>query len=153
MKKIACFLIILLIGVAINADAKKKARKFYITQDFFHATQALTACADGYHMASLWEIFDTTNLRYDTKLGFTFADSGFGPPSAVGGRIRTGFEANSTTIPGRANCNALTSDSNLDFGTIASLALDWTDSSIAINPWNAETLHCGFPLRVWCVQD
>jgi hypothetical protein len=82
MKKIACFLIILLIGVAINADAKKKARKFYITQDFFHATQALTACADGYHMASLWEIFDTTNLRYDTKLGFTF-DTKLGSPLLI----------------------------------------------------------------------
>jgi hypothetical protein len=27
-------------------------------------------CAVGYHMASLWEIHEPSNLRYDTALGF-----------------------------------------------------------------------------------
>ena len=40
-------------------------------------------------MASLGEIHDTSNLRYDTDLGLTLADSGFGPP-IVFGWIRTG---------------------------------------------------------------
>ena len=32
-------------------------------------------------MASMWEIHDPSDLRYDTDLGLTLADSGSGPPS------------------------------------------------------------------------
>ena len=84
MKKIASLLIIILIAAASTASAEK-ARKFYLTQTGFTGSQALTACANGYHMASLWEILDPSNLRYNTTLGFTTQDSGFGPPSIARG--------------------------------------------------------------------
>ena len=51
--------------------ADKGPRKFYLTQALHNGAQALSACAQGYHMASLWEIHDTSNLRYDTDLGLT----------------------------------------------------------------------------------
>ena len=60
-----------------NRDPRKS---FYLTRVTHNASQALSACAEGYHMASLWEIHDPSNLRYDTELGFTTDDSGFGPP-------------------------------------------------------------------------
>ncbi len=55
-------------------------RKFYLTKTYHNGAQALSACATGYHMASMWEIHQPSNLRYDTDLGFIVADSGFGPP-------------------------------------------------------------------------
>ena len=76
------------------------------------------ACAQGYHMSSLREIFDTSNLRYDTDLGQTLADSGFGPPNFFGW-IRTGALATGDNIPGRGNCNAWSSASMSDLGTVA----------------------------------
>ncbi len=59
------------------------ARQFYLTRNRFQGDEALTACAPGYHMASLWEIHDVTYLRYNTALGSTQADSGLGPPSVA----------------------------------------------------------------------
>ncbi len=65
----------------IASLANKGPRKFYLTKTLHTGAQALSACATGYHMASLWEIHDPTNLRYNTELGFTSgSDSGFGPP-------------------------------------------------------------------------
>src|SRR4029450_11293782 len=40
-------------------------RLFYLTTSRVNALGALNACAAGFHFASLWEIFDTSNLKYD----------------------------------------------------------------------------------------
>ena len=40
--------------------ADKGPRKFYLTKTEHNGAQALSACAPGYHMASLWEIHDPT---------------------------------------------------------------------------------------------
>ena len=69
-------------------------RSFYLTQTGYNGSQALTACAEGYHMASFREIRDTSNLSYDTQLGFTQDDFGLGPPGGFAGWIRTGYDAN-----------------------------------------------------------
>ena len=158
MKKIASLLIIILIGVAVGADAAAKPRKFYVTRNTFTGSQATTACATGYHMASLWEIFDVTNLRYETTLGITADDSGFGPPSVDDGFgwIRTGGQSRSNLIPGSANCFAWMSDSDSDLGTSIGLNLDWgnqfSDNAI-VNPWQATFRQCNVATPVWCVQD
>ena len=52
-------------GNPFDRDTRKS---FYLTKTSHNGSQVLTACAEGYHMASLWEIFDTSNLRYDTAL-------------------------------------------------------------------------------------
>ena len=77
--------------VASLAANNKGPRQFCLTKTGFNGSQALTACAAGYHMASLWEIFDTTVLRYNTALGLTKPDSGSGPP--VGDQITVGRDA------------------------------------------------------------
>jgi hypothetical protein len=158
MKKIACFLIIILIVGASTAGAKQKPRKFYLTQGFFTGSQALTACADGYHMASLWEIFDVTSLRYDTTLGLTIPDSGFGPPAAgfAFGWIRTGnFSFGTTGTVGFDNCFAWTSSSNSDSGAQVTLNGLWENTQLnrSISPWIAGNGNCSFARGVWCVQD
>jgi hypothetical protein len=160
MKKIASLLIIILIGVAIDGDAKQKLRKFYLTQDIFTGSQVLTACAKGYHMASLWEIFDTSNLSYNTNLGFISDDSGSGPPAGIQGWIRTGGSSNSdVTQPGVDNCDAWTKDTDTDLGTVVELEQGWAhefpgdNPTTIISPWGTENTLCFEPLQVWCVQD
>ena len=137
--------------------ANKGQRKFYVTRDRYFGDQALTACAAGYHMASLWEILDPSNLRYDTELGQTLADSGFGPPSwnaFAQGWIRTGFFGHDAPPPGQASCDAWTSRSPGEQGTVVNLNSNWTGAAAsAINPWVAEFAACASGVRVWCVQD
>lgn len=153
MKKIACFLIILLIGLAIDADAKNKGRKFYLTQNEFTGSQALTACAEKYHMASLWEIFELSTLRYDTQNGSVTDDSGSGPPSGTQGWVRTGFGASNSNLspPGISNCNAWTTDAGE--GTLVFLDAAWANPSFPVSPWRGATSACIDPSPVWCVQD
>src|SRR5258708_6276766 len=83
----------LTVGTPARAEAKTK---YYLTRGTFQGNAVLTACAGGYHPASLWEIRDTSNLQYDTSRGVTQADSGSGPPSEAWGWIRTGSSSNST---------------------------------------------------------
>jgi hypothetical protein len=148
MKKIVSFWII------VAAEAAKEPHKFYLTQGTFTGLQATTACASGYHMASLWEIFDVTNLKYDTTLGFIKDDSGSGPISFVFGWIRTGEDSNSTSgFPGIDNCNAWTSDSAVANGTVVELFGGWNTPGTAIAPWFATVLNCSSHSQVWCVQD
>ena len=139
-------------------------RTFYLTQTTHNGSQALTACAQGYHMASLWEIFDTSNLRYNTELGFTDSDSGFGPPSGftiggdpvnAAGWIRSGGPSFDGGVIGQANCSVWTGNSDGDLGTVVFLEPIWSQltPTRVISPWAGQTRSCSFPSRVWCVQD
>jgi hypothetical protein len=147
----------LLAGVALALAAASPAeagtKKYYLTPDTFDGNEALTACASGFHMASLWEIFNTTAVKYDTSLGFTQADSGSGPPAGVFGWIRTGFGAAGSTGPGVGNCNAWTSDSSGLNGTVVDLNTSWSGTVAVISPWAAIIQTCNNPFRVWCSHN
>jgi hypothetical protein len=157
MKKIGSLLMIILVfSTAAAAAAAKGPRKFYLTKTTFAGNQTLTACATGYHMASLWEIFDPSNLKYDTTLGETSPDSGFGPTTVAGGWIRTGFANGVSGISGSVNCDAWTSDSDTNAGSVVGLNNDWagvTPGVSLVSPWRVGTLTCDATIRVWCVQD
>src|SRR5262245_7913813 len=56
---------------ALEEGVKATPPRFYLSTDTFDGAHALAACSQGFHMASLWEIFDPTNLKYDTTLGQT----------------------------------------------------------------------------------
>lgn len=139
-------------------------RTFYLTQTQHNGSQALTACAQGYHMASLWEIFDTSNLRYNTELGFTQGDSGFGPPNGfttggdpvnAAGWIRTGGPLHNGGVIGSANCLLWTESSDGDLGTVVFLEPIWSQATPTrvISPWVGQTRGCSSTARVWCVQN
>jgi hypothetical protein len=137
----------------VAALANKGPRKFYLTRTLHNGAQALSACAGGYHMASMWEILDPSNLRYDTDLGFTFADSGFGPPTSLGW-IRTGSQASVASNIGSANCRAWTEAGGMDYGTIVGLNALWGLSDVTVvSPWVFGARGCSDPIHVWCVQD
>jgi hypothetical protein len=136
-----------------NAPARGQSR-YYLTATLHKGNEALMACAAGYHMASLWEIQEPSNLRYDTTLGFTRRDSGSGPPSDSFGWVRTGWDADESGLPGSANCNAWTSDSPFGEGAAVGLPRIWrlTDVTL-ISPWISFGVLCFEPIHVWCVQD
>jgi hypothetical protein len=131
--------------------ASAAGREYYLTYaSVSDATHALTACASGYHMASLWEILDTSSLKYNTGLGAARDDSGQGPPAFFGGWVRTGDGSGNTSTPGQGNCNAWTSTSGN--GTYARLPSDWA-SAKNIYVWQTNATSCSSDARVWCVQD
>jgi hypothetical protein len=131
---------------------------FYLTTGEYWGDEPLTACASGYHMASMWEIADPSNLRYDTTLGVTSADSGSGPPTGPPelyvGWVRTGYHSpDVTALPGLANCNAWTSRNGVHDGTAVRLLPDWRTSVWTVGPWSVGYTSCGgSQWRVWCVR-
>jgi hypothetical protein len=129
-------------------------RLYYLTTSGYNGANADTACASGYHMASLWEILDPSNLKYNTSLGQVTADSGQGPPLwPFWGWVRTGYSSDNSTTPGRANCNAWSTTSGK--GTYAGLTDNWTGGLQDIHVWNVDTAtwDCSAAFRVWCVAD
>ena len=134
------------------ADAKTK---FYLTQEVFLGSAALTACAGGYHMASLWEILELGSLKYDTSRGFVTPDAGSGPPSITPGWVRTAYYPYSANVPGGSNCALWTSNSGADYGTSVMLEPSWSPNAVAspISPWRAGTFSCDYRIQVWCVHN
>lgn len=132
-----------------NPLKRDSRRSFYLTQTSHTGGQAPSACAEGYHMASIWEIYDPTYLRYDTELGLTEADSGFGPPTLRFGWVRTGSNAFED------NCQAYTSANSEFTGVTVALTAknSWTSPARELSPWVAFDNACHGTPRVWCVQD
>ena len=129
-------------------------RRYYLTSSTVAANQVLTACATGYHMASLWEILDTTNLEYNSTLGLTLSDSGSGPPAAYYGWVRTGYLNASSTTPGTGNCFTWGSVSGSYSGTRVRLPANWAAAAVQSAPWEANAAACNSTdTRVWCVGD
>jgi hypothetical protein len=147
---------------ASSASAMFGVRQFYLTTATHNGTQALTACAEGYHFASIWEIADPSSLNYNTNLGWTGADSGGGPPTQLTrpgysipahGWVRTGYSSSTSATAGQGNCDAWSSDDDAHWGTVANLPSDWTAGTQDVGIWNAEVRTRNRYVPVWCVQD
>ena len=131
-------------------------KRFYFTKKEFDGGAALESCEPGFHMASLWEIFDTSSLAYDFRLGLVESDSGMGVQSNRSGWVRTGAFSNGELSAGYANCSAYTSDSDQQIGTIARLNLrqwDLERDQSQVAPWFGTQRACNEPFGVWCVED
>jgi hypothetical protein len=135
-------------------------RFFYLTTTTHMGAAADTACAAGYHMASLWEVLDPSGLEYNRALGRTGADTGDGPPSRfTGGEawIRTGLDTGDTSsTSGLGNCNAWASASASDSGSTAQLDWPWASGDASpqtVTPWTTSWDQCITANPVWCVQD
>ena len=137
-------------AVVAAAAAADSRRWFYLTTTTHNGANALTACEAGFHMASIFEIFDVSNLRYDAGRGRTKDDSGLGPPMTSGGWVRTGEAAYTADWVGVSNCDVWTSPNPSHYGTHVHLSSDWP---VAQRIWAATTFTCGAAMPVWCVQD
>ena len=132
--------------------ASTNMRQYYLTKTYYDGANASTACAGGYHMASLWEILDPSNLEYNTTLGNTRDDIGQGPLVFYAGWVRTGYNSSSANSAGQGNCNTWTSSSPSDYGTLAHLPTDWTAGQ-DIHVWKVRAYSCDIPVPVWCMED
>ncbi len=128
------------------------AKRFYLSQNAATGAQATTACTSGFHMASIWEIYDTSALEYDFLQGRVADDSGRGPPSSIGW-IRTGAFASTSAASGHANCNAYASDLVIDQGTYAALPFNVIGSPPEVRRWYGLPASCDNSLSAWCVED
>lgn len=132
-----------------NAPASKSAvvivnnvpvfRRYYLSKNIVKGDGALTACANGYHMASVAETHEPDTLAYQTTLGLAEDDSGQGPPSGHDGWIRSGSALNPFQ-----NCAIWTSNDPADGGYRATWAFDH---------WTYATASCSASTSVWCIQD
>ena len=130
-------------------------RHFYLTSTAYYPDQALTACSAGYHMASLWEILDVSNLTYDFNhpAANVKSDSGFGPPSFWNGWVRTGYDSSASSTTGTGNCNNWTSRLDTAYGVSVRLSNSWEVNPGDISTWDATSFPCNYSGPVWCVGD
>ena len=126
---------------------------FYLSLATYQGDQVKLSCAPGYHVASLWEILDTSNLRYNTSLGKTAADSGAGPPTAPAiGWVRTGYDTTTTGIIGNVNCEGWTRGDSEATGTWVRLPNVWTAGLEDLLGWEVAQGLCSNHLSVWCIE-
>ena len=142
-------------GVDAYSATAGGGRHVYLTAANYSTDEALTACGAGYHMASLWEILDVSNLVYDGGHPDAFVrnDSGEGPPSNWYGWIRTGYVSSGSTTAGQGNCQAWSSTDGADEGTAVRLAAAWETPPGEIATWDANAFACSLIAPVWCVED
>ncbi len=141
-------------GTQAPLTASAVMRHYYLTEWPHDGSQADEAgvCEPGYHFASLYEILDTSNLRYNADLGWTAADSGQGPPTGLVGWVRTGYDSSGSDTPGQGNCDNWDSNAEGVYGAKASLPHYWPlppDMFV----WEVSTGTCNNFGWVWCVED
>ena len=144
-------------GSALASDAQAVQagstgmRQYYLTETLNNGVQARTACGRGYHFASLWELTDPSNLKYNTDLGFQWGDAGQGPPTERKGWVRTGSSGGSGASPGAANCEVWTTTTGN--GSMVKLDKYWDVATPEIGVWTVLVDSCSDTWYVWCIED
>jgi hypothetical protein len=143
------------VGASDISAQSGSGSSFYLTDANFATDNALTACASGYHMASLWEILDVSNLvyAYNHPDAHVKVDSGNGPPSGWYGWVRTGWFSSGSTTAGTGNCLNWTSTSSANSAASVRLATAWETAPGDISTWDATSFTCNFSGPVWCMED
>jgi hypothetical protein len=131
--------------------SRRGTQRFYLTKTTFDGGQALNACSEGYHMASMWEIHDVSHLEYDTIRGHDVGDGGSGPPTGLFSWVRTGAPAANSGPIGGSNCNAWAPGMTDGSGTFARLEDTWGFD--VAHSWSSGGGSCGDARPVWCVED
>ena len=141
-------------GVAGTA-AGSSGRHVYLSTVNHFSDRAATACAPGYHLASLWEILDVSTLTYDRDhpAAYSKADSGQGPPSNWYGWVRTGYDSSTSATTGTGNCANWSTRSNTAYGVSVRLSPAWESAPGDIYTWDATSFACNTIGPVWCVRD
>ena len=119
-------------------------QSYYLTSGEFNAVEAPSACIDGYHFASIWEIADPSNLQYNNDIPESIHIGDYGPPTGAPGWVRIG------TMDTADECTDWTSAAHTQSGKVASLNVD---SLIGGGGWNLNVQTCDERGLVWCVSD
>lgn len=124
--------------------------RFYLSSNSVDGAHAFSACAPGFHMASVSELLQPGSLDYDSQLGFPAFDGSRGMPPATPGWIRPGGAGNLAQ-----SCQNWTSvNANLKG---AMLRLDLPDSAVGTQYFGSLieyfVANCNGNARVWCRQN
>lgn len=121
------------------------ARLFYLTRANFLPNVAASACAPGFHFASVPELTTEGNLEYAEALGRQHVEAGVSAgPEWWGGWVRTGI------LGGSLSCNGWTSTAPADRGAILAAPPHSTTNPLE---WQGGQQGCGTPVPVWCIAD
>ncbi|MBV8202452.1 MAG: hypothetical protein JOZ15_17680 [Acidobacteria bacterium] len=144
---------------AQRLSGKLLPRRFYVSLApgglGVNGSGPITACAQGFHFASIDEIFNPTQLAYDSSQAFAYtaADMGAGAPHGYLAWVRTGNGSSTLSVAGEGNCSVWASGSGADSGTVVALKEDWAQPPQALTPYVAQTTACNVTQGTWCVED
>jgi hypothetical protein len=146
----------------VNTGVQGKPTMYYLTSSLVSGTYATFACWTGFHMASIFEILDGSNLQYSTGLpdalsDLVHLDQGDGPPTLDFGWVRTGYDSTAnpgtTQVPASVNCNNGTTRTDNDWGTVARRYDKATDSQMYSEWVGVSARQCNQSYHVWCVEN
>ena len=131
-----------------DRKASSSKKSYYLTSQEVLGDDVLFQCRRGFHFASIWEIRDTSNLKYNTRRGYTTEESGFGPPAGVPGWLRSGLN------DGRTCENWTAAEGFLGpIGQVAPWELYELPHDQGGDGWDLNYHPCWEPLQVWCVSN
>jgi hypothetical protein len=147
----------------VNDGVTARAKMYYLTVTSFTGGDAIKACDPRFHMASISEIKDPSNLQYATRSTPAYDaptyDQGLGPPSNHMGWVRSGVYPQSGFAYA---CDVYLTGSDLLKDTMMTLYTFWFDARSSIPAsqpdhvwwqWHAAYHPCSQPEPVWCVED
>ena len=154
------------LSATVNAGVPAKPKMYYLTNKYFDGADAITACDSGFHMASLSEIQDPSNLQYAPKPTPVY-DSHDSPPFDQAsdqfpdhtGWVRTEAEALTGLV---YNCDVWRSSSDQQSGATMTRRSLWGENnghSLSEEPdpaawWQStQTASCDQRESVWCVEN
>jgi len=144
----------------VNTGVQVKSKMYYLTRDQVNGDQAIAACSTGFHMASISEIQDPSNLQHANRITTVYDslvdDPGSGPPSNHMGWIRSGVYPPSGFV---YDCDDFPNEHNVQLGTTVALhsfSVNAGPGQPTSHPtmwWHAALHPCNQPEPAWCVED
>jgi hypothetical protein len=126
-----------------NASVPSKPKMYYLTKNTFNGGDAIKSCDPRFHMASISEIQDPSNMQYAASLSSAYAparDQESVPPNQQDGWVRPGFSAAlpADLLPmAQTNCDLSTTRTREVFGTTVHIP---SPNVVPItNPWDQIT--------------
>jgi len=144
----------------VNAGVPVKPKMYYLTKNTFDGGDAIKSCDPRFHMASISEIQDPSNLQYVNRSTSVYDslvdDEGLGPPSNQMGWVRSGVYPPSGFV---YDCDDFRDNHNDQLATTLTLKAFWPNAGPGqpvVTPdyvVHAAQHPCSQPEPVWCVGD
>lgn len=154
MNKLTFSALVLVVLAIYSCSSVAQYRFYYVTETSHKGNEVLAACAEGYHFASITELYNPSGLVYDVKAdlgGLNKFDIGQGMAVGAEAWVRSAFSDDTET-----SCSVWTSADPTHTGTWA--YLDYAkNGDAAFSPWIIQWFggkqSCDTESRVYCVSD
>jgi hypothetical protein len=163
---VAVMVLVSLVGM-VGFSRADNAKMYYLTKNSFDGGDAITACDSGFHMASLSEIQDPSNVQYapgrkpayDSTYEFVPFDQASDQFPDHIGWVRSGVYPPSGFVN---DCGDFRDKYDIQLGTTMTRRSLWgednghslyEESDPAAWWQSTQTASCSQPEPVWCVED